>query len=94
MHLRDFTRSGHPPTLFSAFLSFDISCMVWVLMGALGVFIARDFGLTASQKGILVAIPILGGAFSHPQTASPFSRLLSRDTISLCTPFFPFLGCL
>jgi hypothetical protein len=28
------------------------------------------------------------------QTASPFSRLLSRDNIFLCTPFFLFLGCL
>ena len=61
MHLRDFARTGHPPTLFSAFLYFDISFMVWVLIGALGVYIARDFGLTASQKGILVAVPILGG---------------------------------
>jgi NNP family nitrate/nitrite transporter-like MFS transporter len=62
MHLRDFARSGHPPTLFGAFLYFDISFMVWVLIGALGVYIAKDFGLTASQKGILVAIPILGGS--------------------------------
>jgi NNP family nitrate/nitrite transporter-like MFS transporter len=62
MALRDFARSGHPPTLFSAFLYFDISFMVWVLLGALGVYIARDFGLTASQKGLLVAIPILGGS--------------------------------
>jgi NNP family nitrate/nitrite transporter-like MFS transporter len=62
VHLRDFARSGHPPTLFSAFLYFDISFMVWVLIGALGVYIARDFGLTASQKGLLVAVPILGGS--------------------------------
>lgn len=62
MHLRDFMRSGHPPTLFSAFLYFDISFMVWVLIGALSVYIARDFDLTASQKGLLVAIPILGGS--------------------------------
>jgi NNP family nitrate/nitrite transporter-like MFS transporter len=62
MHLRDFSRSGHPATLFSAFLYFDVSFMVWVLIGALGVYIARDLGLTASQKGILVAIPILGGS--------------------------------
>jgi hypothetical protein len=27
MHLRDFARSEHPPTLFSAFLYFDISFM-------------------------------------------------------------------
>lgn len=62
MHLRDFARSGHPPTLFCAFLYFDISFMVWVLIGALSVYIARDFGLTASEKGVLVATPILGGS--------------------------------
>lgn len=62
MHLRDFAKSGHWPTLFSAFMYFDISFMVWVLMGVLGVHIAGDFGLTASQKGLLVAIPILGGS--------------------------------
>jgi len=36
--------------------------MTWVLVGALGVFIAQDFGLTATQKGLLVAVPLLGGS--------------------------------
>ena len=62
MRIKDFLKSGHPPTLFSAFLYFDISFMVWVLMGVLGVYIAKDFGLSASQKGLMVAIPILGGS--------------------------------
>ncbi len=62
MRLKDFAKSGHPPTLLSAFLYFDISFMVWVLIGVLGVHIASTFGLTASQKGLLVAIPILGGS--------------------------------
>ena len=62
MRLKDFAKSGHPPTLFSAFLYFDISFMVWVLIGVLGVHIASHFGLTASQQGLLVAIPILGGS--------------------------------
>ncbi len=62
MRIKDFMKSGHPPTLFSAFLYFDISFMVWVLIGVLGVYIAKDFGLSASQKGFMVAIPILGGS--------------------------------
>ncbi len=62
MKIRDFLRSGHPPTLFSAFLYFDISFMVWMLIGVLGAYIAKDFGLTATQKGFLAAIPILGGS--------------------------------
>lgn len=36
--------------------------MVWLLIGALGVVVAEEFGLSATQKGFLVAIPILGGA--------------------------------
>ncbi len=62
MQLRDFLRSGHTPTLFCAFLYFDISFMVWVLIGALATSIAPEFGLTDAQKGLLVAVPILGGA--------------------------------
>src|SRR3989338_7623137 len=62
MRLRDFVKSGHPPTLFSAFLYFDISFMVWVLLGVLGVYISKDFGLTATQKGLMAAIPLLGGS--------------------------------
>jgi NNP family nitrate/nitrite transporter-like MFS transporter len=60
--VREFFRAGHWPTLLSAFLYFDASFMVWVLIGALGVFIAQDFGLSASQKGFLVALPLLAGA--------------------------------
>ena len=33
---RSFLKSGHTPTLFAAFLYFDFSFMVWVLLGPLG----------------------------------------------------------
>ena len=56
-------RSGHAPTLFSAFLHFDVSFMVWVLIGALGIYIARDLHLSTVEKGWIVSIPLLGGAF-------------------------------
>jgi NNP family nitrate/nitrite transporter-like MFS transporter len=62
MRIKDFLKSGHTPTLFSAFLYFDISFMVWVMLGALGVFISEEFGLSASQKGLMVAVPLLGGS--------------------------------
>ena len=61
MRIKDFVKSGHPRTLLMAFLYFDISFMVWVLLGVLGVYVAADFGLTPGQKGFLVALPILGG---------------------------------
>ena len=59
---KDFLKSGHTPTLVSAFLYFDMSFMVWVLLGALSVQIAKDLGLSAAQKGLMVAVPILAGA--------------------------------
>ena len=62
MRLNEFKRSGHWPTLLCAFLYFDMSFMAWTLMGALGVYIAQDFHLTPGQKGLLVAIPLLGGS--------------------------------
>lgn len=62
MNLRDFRRAGHAPTLLAAFLYFDVSFMVWLLPGALANSIASEFGLTDFQKGLMVAVPLLGGA--------------------------------
>jgi NNP family nitrate/nitrite transporter-like MFS transporter len=61
-HLKDFARSGHPPTLLSAFLYFDVSFMVWVLLGPLATYIAEDLHLGPAQKGMLTALPLLGGS--------------------------------
>ncbi len=57
-----FWQAGHKPTLFAAFLYFDLSFMVWVMLGPLGVQIANDLNLTAVQKGLMVATPVLSGA--------------------------------
>jgi len=62
MNLRDFRRAGHWPTLLSAFLYFDVSFMVWLLPGALASSIVLDLGLSDAQKGLMVAVPLLGGA--------------------------------
>ena len=59
---RSFLKAGHAPTLFAAFLYFDLSFMVWVLLGPLGVAIAKDLGLSPAQKGLMVAVPLLAGA--------------------------------
>ncbi|WP_447971564.1 MFS transporter [Nitrospira sp. M1] len=53
--------SGYWPSLIGAWLHFEVSFMVWVLMGALGIAISEEFALSATQKGFLVAIPLLGG---------------------------------
>src|SRR5215831_20712516 len=62
MYLRGFVKAGHLPTLVCSFLHFDVSFMVWVLIGALANSISRDFGLNDAAKGFLVGVPLLGGA--------------------------------
>jgi NNP family nitrate/nitrite transporter-like MFS transporter len=59
---RGFWSSGHRPTLFAAFLYFDLAFMVWVLLGPLAPSISADLGLNAAQKGLMVATPTLAGA--------------------------------
>ncbi|NWD78097.1 NarK/NasA family nitrate transporter [Pseudomonas gingeri] len=61
MH-NSFWKAGHTPTLFAAFLYFDLSFMVWYLLGPLAVQIATDLQLTTQQRGFMVATPILAGA--------------------------------
>lgn len=56
------TAHGHTPTVVAAFLHFDLSFMIWVLLGALGVSISETLGLSAAQKGLMVATPILSGS--------------------------------
>jgi NNP family nitrate/nitrite transporter-like MFS transporter len=53
---------GHWPTLAACFLHFDVSFMLWVLVGSLGVFIGESAGLDAGQKALVVAVPILSGS--------------------------------
>ncbi|MEC4673533.1 MAG: MFS transporter, partial [Nitrospirota bacterium] len=53
---------GHWPSLLGAWLHFEVSFMVWLLVGALGIVISEDFQLNPTQKGLLVAVPLLGGA--------------------------------
>ncbi len=63
MKLAQLKDSGHWPTLLASFLYFDVSFMVWTLLGALGALIAPDLGLSAQQKFLMVSTPILSGAF-------------------------------
>jgi MFS transporter, NNP family, nitrate/nitrite transporter len=62
MQKSSFWKAGHTPTLLAAFFYFDLSFMVWVILGPLAVQISKDIGLTAAQKGLMVATPLLAGA--------------------------------
>lgn len=59
---QSFFKSGHLPTLLSSFLYFDVSFMIWVMLGATSTYIVQDFGLTPVETGLMVGIPILGGS--------------------------------
>lgn len=59
---KTFLKSGHPPTLFSAFLYFDFCFAIWVLNGAMAPFISEQFNLTPAQKGFMISVPIMAGA--------------------------------
>ena len=59
---------GHAPTLFMAFLYFDMSFMVWTMLGPLSTEIAEalaatGYMMTAGEKATLLSLPILSGAF-------------------------------
>lgn len=56
--------------------------MVWLLVGALGVAISIDFSLTATEKGILVAVPLLGGALLRV-VVGPLADHLGPKTVGL-----------
>ena len=62
MHFREFRQAGHPRSLVAGLLHFDVSFMAWVMLGALGAYISADLGLSPAQKGLMVALPPLGGA--------------------------------
>jgi NNP family nitrate/nitrite transporter-like MFS transporter len=80
MNLRDFRRAGHLPTLLCAFLYFDISFMIWVLLGALANSIVPDFNLSDAEKGLMVATPVLGGALLRLVLGPLADRVGARRT--------------
>ena len=93
MHIKQFLRSGSPGTLFSAFLYFDISFMIWVMLGPLGNSIAKEFSLSATQKGLMAATPVLAGAFLRLVLGPTADRIGARKTalIALALTFLPLL---
>jgi MFS transporter, NNP family, nitrate/nitrite transporter len=77
---KEFLQAGNFPTLIAAFLYFDVSFMVWVLLGPLAPFLGEQMHLTATQKGLLTAIPLLGGSLFRPGLGVLGDRLGGRKT--------------
>lgn len=59
---RNFLKAGHGPTLGAAFFYFAFSCCIWVMNGAMAPFISETYGLSPTQKGVMLSIPIFAGA--------------------------------
>lgn len=55
-------RRNRLTTLLGSFLHFEYSFMLWVLIGALGIPLSEAAGLSPSQNGLVVAVPILAGS--------------------------------
>ncbi|MCH6266872.1 nitrate/nitrite transporter [Neobacillus citreus] len=93
MRLIELRKSGHAPSLLSSFLYFDVSFMVWVILGALGVHIANDFNLSPSEKRFIVAIPILSGSFFRLIFGVLTDRIGPRKTaiFGMCFSLIPLV---
>src|SRR4051794_34177527 len=93
MSLAEFRRTGHWPTVLSAFLYFSLSCMAWMLIGALGNTLAGEFRLSPQQKGLMVATPVLGGAILRIVMGVLTDRIGARRTalIGLGATLLPLL---
>jgi NNP family nitrate/nitrite transporter-like MFS transporter len=73
-------RTGHWPTLATSFLYFDVSFMVWTMLGALGALIAPALGLTSEQKFLMVSTPILAGAVLRIALSLLVDRIGTKNT--------------
>jgi NNP family nitrate/nitrite transporter-like MFS transporter len=75
---RGFLSAGHTPTLVAALLYFDVSFMIWVLLGPLAPFLREDLGLSATQQGLVTAVPLLGGSLFRPLLGTLGDRIGGR----------------
>lgn len=76
--MKDTSRAGNLPTLLACFMHFDLSFMLWVLIGSLGVFASQDLGLSPAEKGWMVAVPILSGSLLRIPVGVLADRIGSR----------------
>lgn len=93
MTRRGFLRAGHLPTLVAALLYFDVSFMAWVLLGPLAPFLKAELHLSATQQGLLAAIPLLGGSLFRPVLGFLADRIGGRRTglVGLALTLVPLL---
>jgi NNP family nitrate/nitrite transporter-like MFS transporter len=93
LHIQTVKRSGSPATVFASFLHFDLCFTIWVLLGALGVYITKDLGLNVAEKGLMVAIPTLSGSVARVFIGLLSDRYSGKlvGTVMLVFLFIPLL---
>jgi NNP family nitrate/nitrite transporter-like MFS transporter len=85
---KDLRGQGHMPTLFMAFMYFDMSFMVWTMLGPLSTeiteaLLANGFMMSASQKATLLSLPILSGAILRIVLGFGVDKLGAKTTALL-----------
>ena len=80
MKLSELKSAGHLPTLLTAFLYFDFAFMVWTVLGPLGPMIGEGLRLDDAQKSMMVAVPILSGAFLRIVLGMLVDRIGAKNT--------------
>ena len=93
MNVASLRKAGNWKSLLSAFLYFDVSFMIWVLCGAVALYISADFKLNDAQKALMVSIPTLGGALLRIPMGILADRIGCRRTglIGMAITFIPLL---
>ena len=85
---KELKGQGHAPTLFMAFLYFDMSFMVWTMLGPLSTEIAEALALgghilTSGEKATLLSLPILSGALLRIVLGFGVDKLGAKTTALL-----------
>ncbi len=65
MRPTDRSIKGRTPSLVAALIHFDVSCMVWTILGALGIYISQSLHLGAGTMGIVVGTPLVAAAVAR-----------------------------
>jgi NNP family nitrate/nitrite transporter-like MFS transporter len=91
MTFTSFRKTGNWKSLLSAFLYFDVSFMIWVLCGAVALYISSDFKLNDAQKALMVSVPTLGGALLRIPMGILADRIGCRNTglLGMAITFVP-----
>ena len=77
-HILISLRSGNWKSLLACFLYFDTGFTVWVMLGPLAPFIAKQLGLSPAQAGFLVAVPVLAASIARVGLGNLFQSLDGR----------------